>query len=84
MAVKIRLMRTGSKNDPCYRCVAIDGRSPRDGRFLENVGWYDPKRTGTNYELKLDRIDDWIKRGAQLSVTVSGLVRKSRRAARVA
>jgi small subunit ribosomal protein S16 len=81
MAVKIRLMRTGSTNDPSFRCVAIDGRSPRDGRYLENLGWYDPKRTGTNFLLKLDRVDDWVKRGAQVSVTVSGLVKKARRLA---
>jgi small subunit ribosomal protein S16 len=79
MAVKIRMMRTGAKNEPSFRCVAIDGRSPRDGRFLENLGWYDPKRTGINYQLKLDRIDYWVKQGAQVSVTVGGLVKKSRR-----
>lgn len=81
MAVKVRLMRTGAKNDVSYRCVATDGRSARDGRFIENLGWYDPKRVGTNFQLKLDRVDEWVKRGAQVSDTVKSLVRKAKRAA---
>lgn len=80
MAVKIRMRRTGSKNDICYRVVAADGRSPRDGKFLELLGWYDPKKTGTNFELKLDRIDYWKKQGAMVSDTVASLVRKAVRA----
>jgi len=80
MAVKVRLRRTGSKNDVCYRVVAADGRSPRDGRFLENLGWYDPKRPGVNFELKLDRIEYWKGKGAQLSDTVRSLVTKARQA----
>lgn len=82
MAVKVRLMRTGAKNEPSFRCVATDGRTARDGRFIENLGWYDPKRTGTNFQLKLEKIDEWAKRGAQVSDTVMSLVRKARRAAR--
>ena len=80
MAVKIRMRRTGGKNDICYRVVAADGRSPRDGKFLELLGWYDPKRAGTNFELKLDRIDYWKKQGAMVSDTVASLVRKAVRA----
>lgn len=80
MAVKIRMRRTGSKNDICYRVVAADGRSPRDGKFLELLGWYDPKKPGTNFELKLDRIDYWKKQGAMVSDTVASLVRKAVRA----
>ena len=81
MAVKIRLTRTGSKNDACYRVVAADSRSPRDGRNLENLGWYTPTQPGVNFELKLDRIDHWIDNGAQVSDTVASLIRKSRKIA---
>lgn len=82
MAVKIRLMRTGSTNDACFRCVATDSRTPRDGRCIEQLGWYDPKRKGANFQLKLDRIDYWVRKGAQVSHTVASLVRKANRAAK--
>jgi small subunit ribosomal protein S16 len=78
MAVSIRLRRTGGKNEVSYRVVAADSRSPRDGRFLEILGWYDPKRKGDNCVLKMDRIEHWKSRGAQLSDTVCSLVRKTR------
>jgi len=79
MAVKIRLTRTGAGNDVCYRVVATDGRSPRDGRFLENLGWYDPKRDGENFNVKLDRVAHWQSLGAQASDTVKSLVRRAKR-----
>lgn len=79
MAVAVRLTRTGAKNAVSFRVVAADGRSPRDGRFLEILGWYDPKMKGKNYELKMDRIDHWKKNGAQLSDTVRSLVVKCRK-----
>ena len=81
MAVKIRLKRTGATNDACFRVVAADSRSPRDGRNLENLGWYTPGQTGVNFKLKLDRIDHWIGHGAQVSDTVASLIRKSRKLA---
>ena len=81
MAVSIRLRRTGGTNDVCYRIVAADRRSPRDGRFLEILGWYDPKRRENNCELKLDRIAYWKERGAILSDTVRSLVRKASKSA---
>jgi small subunit ribosomal protein S16 len=81
MAVKIRLRRTGATNDVCYRVVAADGRSPRDGSFIEQLGWYDPKRTGINFELKLDRIEYWKSKGAIPSDTVVSLVKKAKKAA---
>jgi len=81
MSVKIRLTRTGGKNDVCYRVVAADTRSPRDGRFIEILGWYDPKRDGVNFELKRDRIEHWKKNGAQLSDTVASLISRSNKAA---
>jgi len=82
MAVKIRMTRTGANKDISDRVVATDGRCPRDGKHLEIVGWYDPKRTGVNFELKMDRIEYWKSKGAQLSDTVKSLVKKVHRAAK--
>jgi len=79
MAVKIRLRRTGCNNCVSYRVVATDSRSPRDGKFLELLGWYDPKREGENYQLNLERITFWQARGAQVSETVASLLRRNRR-----
>ena len=84
MAVKIRLRRTGCNNCVSYRVVATDGRSPRDGKFLETVGWYDPKREGENFKLDLDRVAFWQARGAQVSETVASLLRRHRRFAAAA
>lgn len=81
MAVKIRMTRKGSTNDPSFRCVAADSRSPRDGRFIELLGWYDPKKKENNFDLKLDRIAEWVSKGATCSDTVASLVRRARRAA---
>ncbi len=81
MAVKIRLRRTGCTNSASYRVVAADGRSPRDGKFLEMLGWYDPKLEGENYKLDQERIDYWRSQGAQMSETVANLVRRGKRAA---
>jgi small subunit ribosomal protein S16 len=80
MSVKVRLTRKGGRNDACFRVVAADTRSPRDGRFLEQLGWYDPKRDGVNFGLKLDRISHWESSGAQLSDTVRSLVKRARQA----
>ena len=81
MAVKIRLTRTGAKNRATFRIVAADARSPRDGRFLEILGWYDPNREGINFELKVDRIEEWRGKGAQISDTVRSLLKRGRKAA---
>jgi len=78
MAVKIRLRRTGARNAPSYRVVATDTRFPRDGRFLEIVGWYDPKREGPNFQLKQERIEHWLSNGARMSDTVKSLLKKAR------
>jgi len=80
MAVRIRLKRTGGKNDICYRVVAADCRSPRDGSFIEQLGWYDPKRKGTNYEIKMDRLEYWKSQGARVSDTVASLYKKASKA----
>lgn len=79
MAVKIRLRRMGRSNAAAYRIVAADERSPRDGRFIETLGWYDPKIEGANFKLDLERAEHWKKNGAQFSDTVRSLIRKAGR-----
>ncbi len=79
MAVSIRLRREGALNRPYYKVVVADSRSPRDGKFIEIIGTYDPKKTGHNSTLKLDRIDHWISKGAQPSDTVRSLIKKNRK-----
>jgi small subunit ribosomal protein S16 len=78
MAVAIRLRREGSLNRPYFKVVVTDKRSPRDGKFIEIVGTYDPKKTGQNSTLKLDRIEHWISKGAQPSDTVRSLIKKTK------
>jgi len=80
MAVKIRLTRTGNTNRACYRVVAADSRSPRDGRNIEILGWYDPNKVTDKFELKMDRIDYWRSEGAQVSDTVNSLIKRARKA----
>ena len=84
MSVKIRMTRTGGKNEPSWRVVATDSRSPRDGRYLEMLGWYDPKKAGVNYSLVLDRVEHWVTHGAILSQAVRTLLKKARKAAKAA
>src|ERR1700733_2412505 len=79
MAVSIRLRREGAKNRPYYKVVVADSRSPRDGKFIEIIGTYDPKKPDHNSTLKLDRIDHWIARGAQPSDTVRSLIKKNKK-----
>jgi small subunit ribosomal protein S16 len=78
MAVSIRLRREGALNRPYYKVVVADSRSPRDGKFIEIVGTYDPKKRGHNSTLKLDRIDHWVSKGAQPSDTVRSLIKKNK------
>lgn len=77
MSVKIRLKRMGAKNAPAYRIVVADSRSPRDGRCIEELGSYDPKRSGVNYTLNLDRAQYWLKVGAQPSETVASFIKRA-------
>ncbi len=79
MAVSIRLRREGAKNRPYYKVVVADSRSPRDGKFIEIIGTYDPKKPDHNSTLKLDRIEHWISQGAQPSDTVRSLIKKNRK-----
>ncbi len=83
MAVSIRLRREGAKNRPYYKVVVADSRSPRDGKFIELIGTYDPKVAGENSTLKIDRAEYWIARGAQPSDTVRSLLKKSKARAAV-
>ena len=81
MAVSIRLRREGAKNRPYYKIVVADSRSPRDGKFIEIIGTYDPKKPGHNSTLDVDRAEYWIMRGAQPSDTVRSLLKKNKKQA---
>ena len=85
MAVKMRLARVGAKKAPFYRVVVANSRSPRDGRFIEHVGVYDPTSNPAEIRFKMDRVDYWLGQGAQPSETVAQLINTARReAAKVA
>lgn len=75
MAVKIRLTRVGSKKNPIYRVVVADSRSPRDGRFIEIVGRYNPQTDPSTIELDRAKIDDWLAKGAQPTEPVARLIK---------
>ena len=75
MAVKLRLTRVGSKKNPIYRVVAADSRSPRDGRFIEIVGRYNPQTDPSTIELNEDKVKDWLAKGAQPTDTVRRLLK---------
>ena len=76
MAVKMRLTRIGGKGKPMYRVVVADSECPRDGKFLEILGNYDPQKNPAEVTLKEDRIVDWISKGAKPTLTVSQLLEK--------
>lgn len=78
MSVKIRLRRMGKKKQPHYRIVVADSRSPRDGRFVENLGYYNPIPDPARLVVDLDRVDHWVGQGAILSRTVGNLLTKAR------
>jgi small subunit ribosomal protein S16 len=78
--VKIRLARHGAKKKPFYRIVVSDQRFPRDGRYIEQVGTYDPRATTGGVQLNRDKIDAWIKKGARPSQTVSELIKREKKA----
>ena len=77
MAVKIRLRRMGAKKAPFYRVVVADSRSPRDGRFIEEVGFYDPMKEPVEIKLDAEKIQKWIGNGEQPTDTVRALLVKS-------
>jgi small subunit ribosomal protein S16 len=68
----------GSRNAPFYRVIVQDSRYPTTGRFIETLGWYDPKQEGNNFSLNLDRVDYWLGNGAQPSDTANSLIVKAR------
>ena len=74
--VKIRLRRMGAKKAPYYRIIVADSRCPRDGRFIEEIGTYDPMAEGENIKIDLERAKYWISNGAQPTETVRGLLTK--------
>ncbi|MDP2400856.1 MAG: 30S ribosomal protein S16 [Actinomycetota bacterium] len=73
MSVKIRLARAGAKKAPFYRIVAADSRSPRDGRFIEILGRYNPRTEPSTIELDVEKVDAWIAKGAQMTETAEKL-----------
>ena len=75
MAARIRLTRVGSKKNPIYRVVVADARAPRDGRFIEIVGQYNPQTEPSTIELDEEKIRDWISKGAQPSEPVKRLMK---------
>lgn len=77
--VKIRLMRAGAKKRPYYRLIAIDERSPRDGRKLEELGTYDPIAKVQQIRLHGDRIEKWVARGAQLTLAAKALIKRGKK-----
>jgi small subunit ribosomal protein S16 len=77
MAVKIRLRRMGAKKSPFYRLVVADSRSPRDGRFVESIGYYNPTREPAEVKVDEDKALTWLSRGAQPSETVLKLFKKT-------
>lgn len=76
MPVRIRMKRIGAKNSPVFRIVVADGRSPRDGKFIEEIGTYHPRQKGDNVKLDLDRTKYWMGQGAQPSDTVASFIKK--------
>ena len=77
MAVKIRLARHGSKKRPVYRIVVANSESPRDGRYIEQVGTYDPKASPATVRFQAEKLTTWLSKGAQPTETVARLIRKS-------
>ncbi|MBM4268108.1 MAG: 30S ribosomal protein S16 [Deltaproteobacteria bacterium] len=77
MAARIRLSRHGSKKNPFYRIVAAERRSPRDGRFIEQLGHYDPTREPIELKIHMEKLEGWIRRGATPSATVARLMKKA-------
>lgn len=78
MAVKLRLKRMGAKKAPFYRVVVADSKSPRDGRFIESIGYYDPTTDPATIKLEVEKADQWIKKGAQPTDIVKKLLNISR------
>ncbi len=77
MAVRIRLTRRGAKKKPFYRIVVADSEAPRDGRFIEVVGTYDPRKQPSEITMKMDKVNYWLGKGALPTATVANLIKRS-------
>ena len=77
MATKIRLRRMGAKKAPFYRIIVADSRYPRDGRFIEEIGYYDPVKQPAQLKVNIVKAKEWLKSGAEVSPTVKSLFKKS-------
>jgi len=80
VAVRIRLRRIGTTNVPSYRIVVADGRSPRDGRFIEQIGTYNPRQADPNFTVNAERAQYWISKGAQPTDTVRSMLKRAAKA----
>src|SRR6185503_13877402 len=80
MEVRIRMKRIGAKNQPVFRIVVADSRSPRDGKFIEELGTYWPRKKSDNYTLDLERAKYWLSKGAQPTETVASFIKKKAKA----
>lgn len=78
------MKRIGAKNKPAFRIVVADGRSPRDGKCIEEIGTYQPRKPGENFTLDLPRAQYWLSKGAQPSETVASFIKKASKAAAAA
>ena len=74
------MKRIGTTNTPVYRIVVADNRSPRDGKFIEEIGTYHPLQKGNNVNMKLDRAEYWLSKGAQPSDTVRSFIKRAKKA----
>ncbi|MFZ7121178.1 MAG: 30S ribosomal protein S16 [Eubacteriaceae bacterium] len=77
MAVKIRLKRMGAKKKPFYRIVVADSRAPRDGKFIEEIGYYNPVSEPVQFKIEAEKAKKWMENGAQPSDTVKSLLKKN-------
>jgi len=78
MAIKLRLTRAGAKKNPFYRVVVANSKSPRDGKFIEHIGIYDPSRDPAEVRFQNERLDYWLSQGAQPTETVAHLIRRAK------
>src|SRR5690606_1286487 len=79
MAVRIRLRRIGRKKQPSYRLVVADSQSPRSGEYIETLGFYNPRTQPAELRVDLEKVDQWLARGAEMSETAASLIRKARK-----
>lgn len=78
MAVKIRLKRMGAKKSPFYRIVVADARSPRDGKFIEEIGYYNPLKNPEEIKIDIQKVDKWMSNGAQPTDRVKDIIKKAK------